>query len=244
MTPTAGGVLSGVLVVLGVLAVPRRGEAALLRLGRVPAAQRTARAAAGARPRRRDRGGGAVRRADVAALAEHLAGALRAGLAPARAWAALAARPGPAALTAQAVLPWIELGAPTGRALWEAARPSADSPLVPLVVALEVCDRTGAPTAEVLDGVAAALRAEDAAAHEIAVALAAPRATVAVMTILPVAGFGMAALLGTDVVHVLAGTTVGRVCLAVGSGFWAAGHWWMRRLVAGARETRSVGVDR
>lgn len=232
------GVLSAVLVVVAVLAAPRAGGAARLRVGALTAGSRTARGRRGGRSPARSLCGGAARHADVVALAEHLAGALRAGLAPARAWATLAARSGSARsapqATAEAVLPWIELGVPTGRALREVARPSAGSPLVPLAVALDVCDRTGAPAAEVLDGLAAALRAEDAASHETMLALAAPRATVRVMTALPAVGLGMAALLGADIVHILVGTTAGRLCLAAGAAFWAAGHWWIRRLVATA----------
>jgi tight adherence protein B len=224
MTPESGAAASAILVVLAVLAVPRPGAEARLRLRRL-----TRREEGAART-----GSRATASADVVTLAEHLAVALRAGLAPARASAMLAARAGPAARTAQAALPWVEIGVPTGRALWQALRPCAGSPLVPLVVALDVCDRTGAPAAEVLDGLAAALRAQQAAADEIAVALAAPRATVRVMTALPAAGLGMAGLLGTDVVHVLVGTTAGHACLAVGGAFWAAGHWWIRRLVAAA----------
>jgi tight adherence protein B len=234
VTATTGAVLPAVLLALAVLAVPAAGGTARTRLRRLTPAGDARRRAEGpgspGRARRVD-GDGQV---DVAVLAEHLAGALRAGLPPGRAWATLAARGGAGARTAEAVLPWIELGAPPGRALWEAARPSRGSPLLPLVVALDVCHRTGAPAGEVLDGLAAALRAQDAAAHETAIALAAPRATVRVMTALPAVGLGMAALLGADVVHVLVGTATGRGCLALGGGLWALGHWWIRRLVAAA----------
>lgn len=224
MTTHPRAVLAALLVATAVLAAPRADLAARRRLRRLTARSKPA--------------GGQAGHADVTGLTEHLASAFRAGLAPSRAWAALAAQPGPWSPFAQAVLPWIEIGMPAGRAVSEAARPSSGSRLIPLIVALDVCDRSGSPTADVLDGLAAALRAEEAAAHERAVALSAPRATVRVMTALPAAGLGMAALLGADVVHVLVATTAGHVCLAVGCAFWAAGRWWIGRLVrAAARDT-------
>jgi tight adherence protein B len=220
MTRSAPAVLAALLVVAAVLAVPRAGAAARLRLRRLT-------------PRVEPMTGSA-RPADVTGLAEHLAGAFRAGLTPSRAWAALAAQPGPWSGVADAVLPWLEIGMPAGRALSEAARPAPGSPLVPLVVALDVSDRTGAATADVLDGMATALRAQEAAAHESAVALAAPRATVRVMTALPAAGLAMAGLLGADVLHVLIATTAGHACVAAGMAFWGAGQWWTGRLVRAA----------
>jgi tight adherence protein B len=223
VTVRAAGVLSAVLVAAGVLVTAGRGAAARLRLTQLASPDRQV----GGRPARR--------LGEVVALAENLAAAYRAGLAPRAAWTALASKGGPAGWTARSLLPWIDIGVTPGQALSRVTRPRGGSPLVPLVVALDVCDRTGAPAADVLDGLAAALRAEQAAAQEAEVALAAPRATVRVMTALPAMGLGMAALLGADVLHVLVGTTAGRVLLLLGSGLWAAGHWWIRRLVATAR---------
>ncbi|MGZ4649612.1 MAG: type II secretion system F family protein [Kineosporiaceae bacterium] len=171
--------------------------------------------------------------ADVADLAERLAAGFRAGLPPARAWSALSARGGAPAATVGAVLPWLAMGIPSGQALRRAAAPAPPA-LLALAVALDVCERTGAPTADVLDGLAVALRAEVAAAHEREVALAAPRATARVMSGLPAAGLAMAALLGADTFGVLTSTWAGRACLIGGGGCWACGHWWIRRLVAAA----------
>lgn len=236
MTPRTGAVLAAVLAAAAVLTGPGRGAAARARLVQL------------ARPAG-DPGRNAARRGrdvDVVALAENLAGAHRAGLGPTAAWAALAARGGAAGRAAAAVLPWIDVGVPPGRALRRAARPARGSPLVPLALALDVCDRTGAPAADVLDGLSAALRAEEAAEQEADAALAAPRATVRVMSALPAVGLAMAALLGADVLHVLVGTAVGRVLLVVGGGLWAAGHWWIGRLVAAARAPSATthGIER
>jgi tight adherence protein B len=106
---------------------------------------------------------------------------------------------------------------------------------VPLAAALDVCERSGAPTADVLERLAAGLRAEAAAATEARIALAAPRATAGVLSLLPVAGLGLGALLGVDTVRVLVSTPAGHACLVLGIAAWAAGRWWASRLVASAR---------
>jgi tight adherence protein B len=170
---------------------------------------------------------------DAAELAEHLAAAFRAGLPPSRTWALLAARPGPFAGLAAAVALRTELGLPGGRSLLRAAG-RRGAAVVPLAAALDLCERSGAPTADVLDRLAAGLRAEAAAATDARIALAAPRATAGVLSLLPIAGLGLGALLGVDTVHVLVSTSAGHACLVLGAAAWAAGRWWIRRLVASA----------
>jgi tight adherence protein B len=86
----------------------------------------------------------------------------------------------------------------------------------------------------VLAGLARSLRAQEAARQDREVALAAPRATATVMGLLPVAGVALGLLLGVNPPAVLLLTPVGRVCLAVGLGLWAAGRWWTHRLVEAA----------
>jgi len=217
VTVSAAGVVLGVLVGLGLALVTARGG---------PSADRLARL----RPREPAAAGAP----DAAELAEHLAAAFRAGLPPARTWAVLASRPGPSAALAAAVAVRTDLGLPGGRSLLGSAGRHATA-VVPLAAALDLCERSGAPTADVLDRLAAGLRAEAAAASDARIALAAPRATAAVMSVLPVAGLGLGALLGVDTLHVLAGTTAGHACLVLGAAAWGAGRWWIGRLVAAAR---------
>jgi tight adherence protein B len=171
----------------------------------------------------------------VATLADRLAGVARAGLPPSRVWAVLAGRPGPHAPLAREVLPWLAVGVPAGRALRAVAtRPGSGPPadLACLAVALDACERAGAPLAPALEGLAAALRSQEEARRERETALAAPRATAAVMTALPAVGLLLGAALGADPLAVLAGTTAGRASLVLGVAFWATGRWWIRRLVA------------
>jgi tight adherence protein B len=211
-----------------VLLLPRREDRARRRIrgrGLTLSAAPTSRAA------RAGDGGG------VAALAERLAGIARAGLPPARVWAVLAARPGPHAGLAAAVLPWLDAGVPAGRALGVVAArsPSAGglrAHLSCLALALDACEHAGAPLAASLEGLAAALRAQEEARRERETALAAPRATAAVMTALPGVGLLLGAALGADPLAVLAGTPLGRGSLLLGGALWLAGRWWIRRLVA------------
>jgi tight adherence protein B len=261
----AAGVTVAVLVVVAVLALPARGEAARDRAARVAVRPQPGRAARSARPDRsarptpqdmpelaerlaalRAQPGRAARSArpdrsarptpqDMPELAERLAALLRAGLPPSRAWTAVASADDRAAAAARGVLPGLQLGLAGGRALWLGAAPRHRPGVVPLAVALDLCERTGAPTADVLDGLAAALRAQEAAVLEAEVALAAPRATAKVLGLLPAAGLGLSAALGVDTLHVLVATAPGRACLLLGAACWWAGRSWTARLVAAAR---------
>jgi tight adherence protein B len=55
------------------------------------------------------------------------------------------------------------------------------------------------------------------------------------MTLLPLAGLGLGALLGVDTLHVLLATPAGHACLLIGGLLWAGGRWWIRRLVSSAQ---------
>jgi tight adherence protein B len=225
MTADGAAAAAGVLVALAVGALPPRGGRSrdrALRLRPGPG-----------------RPGGAGPVPDAADLAEHLAAAFRAGLPPSRTWALLAARPGPFAGLAAAVALRLELGLPSGRSLLPSAG-RRGAVLMPVAAALDLCERSGAPTADVLERLAAGLRAEAAAATDARIALAAPRATAGVLSLLPIAGLGLGVLLGVDTVHVLVSTPAGHACLLLGVAAWAAGRWWIHRLVASAR---SAGDD-
>jgi tight adherence protein B len=210
--------LAAVAAAVAVILLPGRGDRARRRLA-VPVPEAPT----------RDIPAGAV-----AELAERLAGIARAGLPPGRIWALLAARPGPHAALASAVLPWLEAGVPAGRALGAVAvrvTGNAGRQLCCLAVALDACERAGAPLAPTLHGLAAALRAQEEARRERETALAAPRATATVMTVLPAVGLLLGAGLGADPVAVLVATPLGRVVLVLGGLLWLAGRWWIRRMV-------------
>ncbi|MFI6846126.1 type II secretion system F family protein [Kitasatospora sp. NBC_00085] len=92
----------------------------------------------------------------------------------------------------------------------------------------------GSGLAAGLDGVAEALRAEQALAEEIAAELAAPRTTIAVLAALPAAGLLLGVALGARPVAVLLHTPAGLACLAGGAALEGLGLAWTARIVRAA----------
>lgn len=103
---------------------------------------------------------------------------------------------------------------------------------------LAACWRIGAERggtfAPVLDGLASALRDEEAQREEIASQLAGPRATARLLAGLPVLGLAMAAALGADPLAFLFGSLPGLACLLLGIGLDALGLWWTAKLATAA----------
>ena len=97
--------------------------------------------------------------------------------------------------------------------------------------AWRLAETTGAPLADVLDGVASTLREQQALADDLAAALAGPRATVHLLTVLPLGGVLLGELIGARPTHVLLGTGVGRWCAVLGAVLLLLGRWWMGRMV-------------
>ena len=93
-------------------------------------------------------------------------------------------------------------------------------------------ERHGAPVVDVLDGLASALRDAARSAAAMEAALAAPRATAALLGVLPLGGVVLGELVGVHPLGVLFGTPLGRVALAGGLALTWGGRVWMRRLVA------------
>lgn len=196
----------------------------------------------------------------VAALLDRLAALLRAGLGPRVVWEHLAAAPGPCRPVCAFVAESLASGGDPGVAIAGAAtflgpgpahrlfpggrrrrgQRRAGSPIGPadavrwLAAAMAVSARTGAPAADCVERLAAAVRAEAAAADERAGALAGPRATVQVLAWLPAAGVALGGLVGANPVRTLLLDPVGRVCLVTGVLLWLAGRAWARALVRSA----------
>lgn len=100
-----------------------------------------------------------------------------------------------------------------------------------LAACLLVSERSGAPLAGVLSRYAYALEAAQDADDARKSALAGPRATVRLLSWLPLGGLGLGYLLGTDPLSMLVGTTGGRLAGVIGAVFWGAGFFWSRKLV-------------
>jgi tight adherence protein B len=96
----------------------------------------------------------------------------------------------------------------------------------------------GGTFAVVVDGLAAALRDEEAHRADLAAQLAGPRATARLLAGLPLLGLAMAAALGARPVAFLLGTVPGMACLLAGVALDIAGLGWTRRLAANAEVTR------
>ncbi|GAB3456577.1 hypothetical protein AB1207_04485 [Kineococcus endophyticus] len=162
------------------------------------------------------RAGPSVPELQAAARAEQVAALLRAGVAPATAWALLDA-------------------APAGSVPSPVVAPGASSGVAPGERVVHVVRRlvatTGAPAAEALDACAAGLRADAAARAAVRTALAGARLSARTVSALPLLGVVLGALLGARPWEVLAASAAGRASAVAGLVLLVAGHRWSARLV-------------
>ncbi|MFG3051450.1 type II secretion system F family protein [Kitasatospora sp. NPDC048239] len=105
---------------------------------------------------------------------------------------------------------------------------------VALAACWQVASDSGSGLAAGLDRVAEALRGEHTLSEEIEGELAGPRATIAVLAVLPAAGLVLGVALGARPVDVLLHTTAGLGCLAAGVALEVVGLAWMARIVRAA----------
>ncbi|WP_241742733.1 type II secretion system F family protein [Arthrobacter bussei] len=100
-----------------------------------------------------------------------------------------------------------------------------------LAACLAVAERSGAPLATILDHYAAQLESEFAGRAARETALAGPRATVVLLTWLPVVGLLLGFALGVDPVQVLSTDPFGRSAFCVGVILMIVARSWSGRLV-------------
>lgn len=103
-----------------------------------------------------------------------------------------------------------------------------------LAACFDIAEASGCPLADVLTRFAAQLEVEDDADAARQTALAGPKATVSLLTWLPLMGLGLGIMLGVDPLAILLGTPWGLAALAAGVGLTVAGRVWSARLVAAA----------
>lgn len=103
-----------------------------------------------------------------------------------------------------------------------------------LSACFDVAEASGCPLADVLTRFAAQLEVEDDAEAARQTALAGPRATVSLLTWLPLLGLGLGVALGVDPVAILGGTPAGLASLGAGLVLTVAGRFWSARLVLAA----------
>lgn len=105
-----------------------------------------------------------------------------------------------------------------------------------LAACFDTAEASGCPLADVLARFAAHLETEDDAEAARQTALAGPRATVRLLTWLPLSGLGLGLLLGVDPVATLLGNPWGLSALGAGVALTAVGRLWSTRLVRAAAE--------
>lgn len=106
-----------------------------------------------------------------------------------------------------------------------------------LAACFDIAQASGCPLADVLTRFAAQLEAEDDADAARQTALAGPKATVRLLSWLPVLGLGLGAALGVDPLATLLGTPLGLAALLAGAALTAVGRIWSSRLVSAAART-------
>lgn len=193
-------------------------------------------------------------------VVQQLAALLKGGRAPGRLWDELWALYGPGSGQPQpgregggpgsglsaasvAVLAAARAAAATGSPVSEAIRRSAPPAAAgereariwwELATCLDIAEASGCPLADVLTRFAAQLEVEDDADAARQTALAGPKATVTLLTWLPLMGLGLGTALGVDPFAVLLGTPLGLAAMAAGIALTVAGRVWSARLVAAA----------
>lgn len=118
-----------------------------------------------------------------------------------------------------------------------ATQPGAEG-LRLLAACWRVGSERGGTLATVLDGLASALRDEEAQRQDVSVQLAGPRATARLLAALPLLGLAMAAALGAHPIPFLCGTLPGLACLLTAIALNATGLYWTRRLAHAAESPR------
>ncbi|MGI4894691.1 MAG: hypothetical protein ACRYF3_06235 [Janthinobacterium lividum] len=146
---------------------------------------------------------------DGARLAERAAALLRAGVTPATAW--------------QHAAP----GNVTGEG------PPVTAP-ASVVAVWRLVQRTGAPAADALEACAAGLRADADVRAAVRTAVAGAEVSARMVSLLPLAGLALGALLGAPPWQALLTSPVGRACAVAGTALLLLGRWWSARFVRAA----------
>jgi tight adherence protein B len=108
-----------------------------------------------------------------------------------------------------------------------------------LAACLDVAAMSGAPLSDVLLRFAAQLESDLDAAAMRETALAGPKATVRLLTWLPILGLALGMLMGVDPLSVLLGGPVGWSALLAGAALMGAGRYWSRTLIRAAAEPKT-----
>jgi tight adherence protein B len=180
---------------------------------------------------------GGVDAHDLLGLLEAIAPALEAGMAPAAALRITAdarlgsGQPDPLAVLASDIALAAAGGAALGP-LWREAAVQADSPELQLLSqAWSLTEDMGVPLAQAVRTTAGLLEARIAHERRLAGAVAGARATVNVLTVLPVGGPLLGLVLGIGPGELYGGSRLTQISLMLGLALAGVGRWWVRRMV-------------
>lgn len=164
-------------------------------------------------------------------LLDQLSASLRVGLPPAEALA-LALRGSEDGVRERLtmVVEAARDGRACGPAWLRAARAARSAELELLARSWLISERLGAPLADAVDSAARALRSGRDLASRLETATAGARTTATILTLLPVAGLGVAVLMGISPVE-LYGTPVALVSLGAGVGMVVVGRLVVSRMI-------------
>jgi tight adherence protein B len=121
---------------------------------------------------------------------------------------------------------------------WATRTGSSDLGLVAAAWAL--CERLGAPLAATVATVGSVVRRRAEVERRTAAALAGPRASMAVLTVLPLAGPLIALVMGLSPLDLYA-SPPGAAALGAGLALLLVGRWWGARLVRSIERPRRAG---
>lgn len=130
----------------------------------------------------------------------------------------------------------ISLGEEPGRAIATRGTelpPAAADVFAGMSAVWTVSERSGAPAADMILRYARAQRSALDADRERRIAMAGPRATVRVLSWLPLIGVGLGLLIGVQPVELFSGLP-GRLSIGGGLALYLLGRWWMRRMMVRA----------
>ena len=168
----------------------------------------------------------------IAGTTLRLAVLLQAGATPDAAWRHLAAAGDP---TAGHVARRAASGLSLAEAIEAEGAEPGGSAWREVAAAWDVASAVGAPLADCLRSIAAALRDACEAQDDVRIALAEPAGTAKLMTWLPLAGLLLGFALGFDVLAVLFTNPLGIACLIAGIVLLVLARMWTRRLVRAAQ---------
>ena len=174
---------------------------------------------------------------DLLGLLEAVAPALEAGMAPASALRIAAdARSGsghldPLAALASDIAAAAAAGATLGPLWGKAAESTGSAELLLLARAWSLTEDMGVPLAKAVRTTAGLLEARIAHERRLTGALAGPKATVNVLTVLPIGGPLLALVLGIGPGELYGGSRLTQASLVLGFCLAGIGRWWVHRMV-------------